>query len=85
MLLVHAQYDIDADAFMDILDAHQPEVVTSIMHFSPLIFCQQKGKLHDSKTYFTKRTTEQGELLINFDFLGDSSLGYSHNYECTRT
>nr|QHA33738.1 polyprotein [Atrato Virga-like virus 2] len=74
MMFIHSQYDVTMDAFRDMLDAHQPRIVISVVNFLPSIFYEDYGMNEVLGVNFRR----DGEDVV-FDFVNDSSMGYRHN------
>nr|WPV62267.1 MAG: RNA-dependent RNA polymerase [Wufeng shrew martellivirus 1] len=79
-MLVHSQYDISLEDFMRALDAHEFDIVYTVMIFDLQIAYKTEGIIDRLKATFTRRVDADGVERVYFDFSGDPSMGYSHDY-----
>nr|QHA33734.1 polyprotein [Atrato Virga-like virus 1] len=75
MMFVHSQYDVPMTDLQDMFDAHQPRVAISVLNFIPAIFYETAGKCDVLGVEF-RRDVDNDR--VSFDFMNDSSMGYSH-------
>lgn len=78
-ILIHSQYDMSLDNFLEMCDSHEFDVVHSVLIFDLTIAYKQSGVLKVMGATFCKKIVD-GRERIFFDFKGDPSMGYSHDY-----
>nr|UDL14011.1 MAG: RNA dependent RNA polymerase [Xiangshan martelli-like virus 3] len=72
-MMIHSQYDIPETDLGKIFDAHNFDIVWSVVMFHPLIFYKDSGDISDLQVRYVKR---DGKII--FSFCGDSSFSYVH-------
>lgn len=75
-MLIHAHYDLSFEEMKDVCDAHEFDMVWSVMIFDTKIFYRDEGIIDDLKVTFKKRNGK-----IYFNFIGDPSMNYVHNFD----
>lgn len=72
-MMIHSQYDISLQTLGCILDAHEPTILMSVVNFVPAIMYAKSGTSGHLGMNWRKADGN-----IYFEFVSDSSMGYSH-------
>jgi hypothetical protein len=78
-LCLHSSYDMNANDLVEIMERKNMNVISGSFIFSSEILVKESGVLGDLQVYFRKYS-ENDEIMIEFGFVGDSSLTYVHKY-----
>lgn len=74
-MLIHSQYDVGVSDLKDMFDSHEFEIVWSVIIFDTKIFYKDEGIIDDLKVNLKKKNGK-----IYFNFIGDPSFNYVHDY-----
>lgn len=74
-MLIHSQYDIGMKELALAFDAHEFNIVWSVLLFDQQVFYKDEGLIEDVNAKFERKKGK-----IYFSFVGDPSLNYCHDY-----